>query len=75
MEKNPLALCNELNATMFRIQRVPVKLDIFSVADPGSGAFLTLGSGMGKNQDQDSGRTSRIIFLREYIQFLGLKNT
>jgi hypothetical protein len=24
-----------------------------SVADPGSGAFLTPGSGMGKNQDPD----------------------
>jgi hypothetical protein len=32
-----------------------------SVADPGSGTFLTPESGMGKNQDPDPGRTFRII--------------
>ncbi len=31
-----------------------------SVADPGSDAFLTPGSGMGKNQDPDPGSGSRM---------------
>jgi hypothetical protein len=30
-------------------------LDIVTDPDPGSGAFLTPGSGMGKNQDPDPG--------------------
>ncbi len=41
--------------------RSPVSITMYftvltnSVADPGSGAFLTPGSGMGKNQDPDPG--------------------
>jgi hypothetical protein len=35
-----------------------------SVADPGSGAFLSPGSGMEKIQIQDPGWTSRILVLR-----------
>ncbi len=48
---------------------IPLQLyrySIISVADsdPGSGAFLTPGSGMGKNQDPNLGKTARIIFPR-----------
>ncbi len=56
------------------------KLSI-SVADPGSSAFLTPGSGIRypgwvKNQDpgSDPGWTSRIIFSRAYKPFFGLKS-
>jgi hypothetical protein len=38
-----------------------------SVANPGSCAFFTPGSGMGKNQDQDPGH------IYESLEFLGLK--
>ncbi len=52
------------------------KIAAVSVADldPGSGDFLTPGSGMGKkNQDQDPGWTTRIIFLIAKKQFFGLE--
>ncbi len=42
-----------------------------SVAGPGSGAFLTPGSGKEKNPDPGSGLTSEIIFPRAWKQFLG----
>jgi hypothetical protein len=37
---------------------------VLRIPDPGSGAFLTPGSGMGKNQDPDTGLTIHIIFPR-----------
>ncbi len=55
------------------------------IRDRGSGAFLTPGPWMGKNQDPgsgsgirirdpDPGLTTRIIFPRAYKQFFGLKH-
>jgi hypothetical protein len=57
-----------------------LKLISVAVSDPGSGAFLTRGCGMGKKSKsgfgmniRDPGWTSRIIFLRAYKNIVGLK--
>jgi hypothetical protein len=44
-----------------------------SVADPGSGSFLTPGSEMEKNPDPDPGLRTRIIFLKAEKQFFWVK--
>jgi serine/threonine protein kinase len=44
-----------------------------SVANPGSGAFLIPGSGMGKNQDPDTGYGSGISYFRKLRKFFVLK--
>jgi hypothetical protein len=48
-------------------------LCLISVADPGSGAFLTPGSGVGKKSRSGSGIQIPYIFLIDKKQFFGLK--
>jgi hypothetical protein len=43
------------------------------IRDPGSGAFLTPGSGMGKKQDPDPGCSTWIIFPKAWNQFFWVK--
>ncbi len=62
---NPVLFNRILHRDRINRARLPGTLSSVADPDPGSGAYLTPGSGMGKKSNPDPGRKTRIIFPRD----------